>query len=137
MRPRIGRRKGAGTRRARGVTGREKERGVTKKSEGAAGVRSLEETKKRTVEVREIGRRRGTGAAETRIERGEDLEIERGVAKREIELIGRRAEIEREIGAIGRRAETERGERGRRIERGGRGRGEAAVGQGGRRGNAK
>lgn len=131
----IGRRK-----RARGVTGRGKERGVTlkkvTKSEGAVGVRSLVETAKRTVKVGEgIGRKRGIGAAETRKEKergirlglGEDREIERAIV---------RGVAKREIGAIGAKAERERG---RRIERGEakRERGEAAVDHGGKRRNAK
>lgn len=137
----IGRRK-----RARGVTGRGKERGVTlkkvTKSEGAVGVRSLVETAKRTVKVGEgIGRKRGIGAAETRKEKerglglGEDRGIERaivrGVAKREIGAIGRKAERERGRRIERGEAKRERGVIGR-IERG-----EAAVDRGGKRRNAK
>lgn len=80
---RIRRRKRAGTRRAIGVTEREKERGMTKKtvkkSEGAVGVRNLVETAKRTAQVREIGRKRGTGAAETATETVRKTRIEREI----------------------------------------------------------
>lgn len=132
---RIGRRKRVGTRKARGVTEREKEeRGMTKntvmKSEVAVGVRSLVETAKRT--VRGIGRKRGIGAAEIRRERGIRLEKDREIKRAIVRGVARR-----EIGAIETKLETEREEKGRKRERGEKGRGEAAVDLGRKRGNAK
>lgn len=119
---RIRTRNRVGTRRARGVTEREKEeRGMTKKAvtkrEVAVGVRSLAETVKRTV------RERGIGAAEIRIERGIRLEKDREIKRAIVRGVARR-----EIGTIGTNPETEREERGR---------GGAAVDLGGRRGNVK